>query len=286
MKNDNMKKKIATGILVGTSITGIASSAVLAANTTNIADDEVNANIKQSVQVSSERSSAKRGRKTEKKLPEDIAKAPNYYMNTQHTYNSYVFKHRGSGEYQKLIKGKFQEYMLGGYTHAYYGYVSDVDVAKKKFSVYTGLFSVGDRLYLADDNGDIQTGLRKIGENLYYFGEDKTKAYARTGWYVNGDTQYYFGADGKAVKGFKNFNDVLMYFNNEGKRVLDIVEMNGNIYYYENGKPFTGGLKKIGKDVFYFGADGKAVKNGEVEDGQFKYELDNYIVKAMSGILK
>ncbi len=298
MKNDNMKKKIATGILVGTSITGIASSAVLAANTTNIADDEVNANVKQAVQVSSDRSSARRGKKNDKELtPEEPATAPKNHFNTQTTFNSHLFKPNGPGTYQRNLKpNQFQTFYLGGYAYHYFGFITKV--TSTEFTVCTGLFKVNDRLYYSDGNGDIKTGLRKVGDDLYYFGEDtnKANAYARKGWLTRGGKQYYFGLDGRAVKGFNKIGDSYFYFNKNGERVLDMVitlsrdlngDLSGDIYYYKEGThTLYNGWKTIDNDTFYFDK-GRAIRKGSLEEGQFRYDFDKFGRRTtMVGILK
>lgn len=290
-KNDNMKKKIATGILIGTSITGIASSAVLASNTTNVVDDEVATNVKQSVEVSSERT-VRRNKKSDKDtLPDEPAKAPERHMNTKTTFDSYVFVHRGPGYYQSnLKKNEFQDFKLRGHAYPYYGYITEV--TPKTFTVFTYLFKVGDKLYYSDESGNIQTGLRSIKGDLYYFGESQHNAYARKGWLRKDGKEYYFDKYGKAVKGFQEIEGFLFYFNNRGERVREIVTTeNGDIYYYDKGstKPFTGGWKNIGDDYFYFdpASGGKAIRNDEKEIGNFVYVFDNYgIRKSMWGIVE
>ena len=67
-------------------------------------------------------------------------------------------------------------------------------------------------------------------------------------------------------------NDIYFYKPGEHPPYTGILRADGNIYYHEKDKPVTSTWKWAENRYFYFGADGKMVRNGLTPDG---YLVDN-----------
>lgn len=286
-KNDDMKKKIATGILVGASITGIASSAVLAANTSTTIDNEVARTVMDSASTRSARS----GRKTKEEFAtsDKPAVPDSKIINTQEHFSSYipVSGPHSTGRNQIFKHNGFQDFYQGSLMRQYYGYITSSN--KTTFTVYTGLFKADGKLYYSDSNGDIQTGLRTINDKTYYFGENKTGAYARQGWQrIKGKT-YYFKSNGEAIKGFVDIGQHSFYFNEKGEREEGFFkDGKGNLYYSNEKGDIVTGWYTVGKNTYLFDAEenGAARKSYWYEDPTGKAYLDEngYMAKGIKKI--
>ena len=150
--------------------------------------------------------------------------------------------------------------------------------------------SVGYAYY---ENGVKYTGVRKVGQFYYDFGENginvgQTKYtgifqvsgvnhYAKEGqltggWVNQGEDKYFFDESGKAVDGKKIMNGVEMTFDN-GRLVSGFTgfktEQDGKTYYYDNGSMHLGWLQ-LGDKWYHFDAETGVMTVG---DGTAKTKL-------------
>ncbi|TJW11375.1 GH25 family lysozyme [Parvibacter caecicola] len=159
----------------------------------------------------------------------------------------------------------------------------------------------GSKSYFGPD-GRALTGLQRIGGSTYYF--DRSTARSRkwvvyeggdmyyfngsgrmvTGWLTWNDdkSKSYFGADGKAVRGWQKLGGDTYYFSPSTARSVKWVQViSGSHYYFDgNGRMHTGWLTwNADKSRSYFAADGKQVSGWQTIGGS-RYYFDPVTLKA------
>lgn len=97
-------------------------------------------------------------------------------------------------------------------------------------------------------------------------------------WYQSKSGRYYFGSNGRTVKGLNRISGYTFYFDGNFKIVKNTWKtINGNKYYFgPSSKAYTG-LRKIGNYYYYFGAKGVMAKNKFL-----KYQARNITLEAMA----
>ena len=116
-----------------------------------------------------------------------------------------------------------------------------------------------------DFHGRKVTGWQDIGENRYYFYEDKTMA---TGWLEQEQYHYYLGRDGALNTGWFGVDNDRYYADPEGRLLTGWQDIEFQRYYLgEDGVAHTGWLKQNGK-TYHFGPDGAMALGLTVIDGK------------------
>ncbi|TJW11377.1 N-acetylmuramoyl-L-alanine amidase family protein [Parvibacter caecicola] len=153
----------------------------------------------------------------------------------------------------------------------------------------------GSKSYFGPD-GRALTGLQRIGGSTYYF--DRSTARSRkwvvyeggdmyyfngsgrmvTGWLTWNDdkSKSYFGADGKAVRGWQKLGGDTYYFSPSTARSVKWVQViSGSHYYFDgNGRMHTGWLKwNADASISVYASDGKMVQQGWAKSGGATYYI-------------
>lgn len=165
--------------------------------------------------------------------------------------------------------------------------------------------------YYFGETGTAETGMITIDGEIYYF---STVGTLQTNlWFED----YYFGADGKAVEGiinlpyvdngvtttktyyFKNhkvckneiieIDDKKYYFNENGHRTSGFILYNEEFYYFDEITDVMVKNKSMNfvTDYYYFGADGKAIKNTwkTINGNQYYYTADARRARGVSLVI-
>ena len=124
------------------------------------------------------------------------------------------------------------------------------------------------------------TGIHKIGDNYYHFGQNT--AQLKRGWSITLDKrEYYSDSNGVMQFGFQNIDNYKYYislenglqksncvidgtdyyFTSDGKLLLGWYNELGNTYYFENGIRLKG-IHKIGDNYYHFGENTAQLKRG------------------------
>ena len=107
--------------------------------------------------------------------------------------------------------------------------------------------------------GVLQTGLKKIGDYVYYLDPDNNGA-MHTGWlYPNypGETIYYFDSKGRMKTGVLKVDDKTYYMDPDGRMHFVWLTLKGNTYYLkEDGTLAVDCIMKIDGKIYQFDANG------------------------------
>ena len=151
----------------------------------------------------------------------------------------------------------------------------------------------GNNWYYADANGKLVTGYQIINGqrlhfdtkgvqtkgqlitdeagNKYYYDANSGELVVNKFAEVNG-VWYYFGGDGKAVKGEQTINGQHLYFNADGSQVKgQLVTNNGRLSYYDanSGRKAIATFFTTGNNTWYYAdASGQPVTGNQVINGQ------------------
>lgn len=144
--------------------------------------------------------------------------------------------------------------------------------------VVTGFRSIQRKTYYLDPNGTVpgamRTGTFRADGDQYYHNSDGSQF--RNGWKVIKNRVYYYGKDGKALKGWGKI-DGKYYFFNEKTCVRHTGWLTRGRYRYylkKDGTKQTGWLS-LGGVLYYFDAQGHLVKNQRViSSGNSYYRID------------
>ena len=153
----------------------------------------------------------------------------------------------------------------------------------------TGWITIGKQKYYFNSNGVMQTstwidkryvnssgvmatGFTQIGSNTYYF--NPSTGVKMTGWLVSGGNKYYLLKSTGVLQKNKWLWSTKYYAGSTGAILKGLNAIGSNIYYFD---PTTGlkakrTLKTVGNDIYYFCANGAALKNswGKV-NGKYYY---------------
>lgn len=124
--------------------------------------------------------------------------------------------------------------------------------------VWKGWMNDGVNQYYLDpaNGGNATVGLADIENSRYYF---NAEGIMQTGLLTVGEgIQTYFGADGKAVKGFVPLADGTRYFNDDYVMLTGLQSIGDNLYYLGADGIMRTGLLGLDTGIYYFDAEGKA----------------------------
>ena len=264
-----MKKKLLTGLLIGTTLSGVA-------NSTAFALDNLSANSSVAVQK--------------------MSRSGTYYTYTLNDYPYYkFFLYNGKLYMYDKISGCYLTGLITIRGHKLYfdpnSYNAQVGwfntgghryyFDPKTFaSLQNGLHEINGTKYLFNSSGQIMTGLNRIYGGTYY--TNRVGA-VLTGWYtLNDSDRYYFDPNngGKAYTGwYRDFSlsetNGQMYFFPDGRMAMGVTYINGEKYLFRphgKGENFykTYGYYSVGKDRYYFDQqnNGKAMRNRWLQIGR------------------
>lgn len=139
----------------------------------------------------------------------------------------------------------------------------------------TGLKKIGKRTYLFAKNGIMLTGIQKVGAKYYFF--DVNTGARRYRWISYNGAKYY--ANKKTGALYINKSKGKYYFGPDGKYVKGGIEatyvgwhtIKGKTYYYTSAHQKVKGLVKIGQKTYYFGSKGYLLKSRIVKVKGVKY---------------
>ncbi len=141
----------------------------------------------------------------------------------------------------------------------------------------TGFVQRGSQVRYYDENGAMLTGLQWITRTDYTY---DMSTYPKDNWHYETTRKlYYFGEDGVMRTGFQTVDGKHYYFKLEGDAVTEDLrhEEDGTYYFGKDGAAQTGllWLSDNYNPLMYFGADGKRVQEGWIEDGGNRYHASN-----------
>lgn len=142
-----------------------------------------------------------------------------------------------------------------------------------------GLQKFNDKLYFANDECLVQTGLHEVEGGLYYFAPGEYAA--ASGWQELEGKTYYFTAVGYAQNGLATIENNKYYFK-EYVRQTGWQVVNGNRYFFaENGAAKTGWFTDDATQAtYYFGADHYALIGVHVIEGiEYHFNQDGVLIK-------
>ena len=118
----------------------------------------------------------------------------------------------------------------------------------------------------------VLTGWQQVGNAVYYYLEDGTKA---TGWVTVDDVRYYFSQEGILQTGWLHTLGGTYYLCSQGAMVTGWQEVDGVTYYFRENGILATGWEQIGDGRYYFDAEGKAYSGWTEVDGMdYYFRLD------------
>ena len=94
-----------------------------------------------------------------------------------------------------------------------------------KFRKYDGSYLTNEfltykmQVYYFDENGEMVTGMKQIGDQTYYFGEDGVRGH---GWQDIDGNSYYFNEEGVMQTGWQEIAGNTYYLGSDGKKVTGL----------------------------------------------------------------
>ena len=155
----------------------------------------------------------------------------------------------------------------------------------------TGLIQTGTDSYMSfsGSNGKVETGLKTIGNKLYYFSTEKvTEGVALSGLQTIGGETYYFDLKTKqAVKGFVESGDSTYYMGADYKMQKGLQQIGGGLYYFGTLGPLSTGLKYLNDVAYCFDEEsGKAISGWYTSDYEEVFYFAPTTFKAVAGVQK
>lgn len=171
----------------------------------------------------------------------------------------------------------FQTVTLSNGTYTFY--------FKSEGDVYTGIQKIGNDTYYFSPSGVMQTGYATVKGLPYYFSTDNGKMITgmQTVTLSNGTYTFYFLEQGGTYKGFKTIDGKIYYFNTkQGELVTDtMMVINDKKYYFSNdGSAYTGVIYVKNADASYY-FDTKTEKG--VRTGLQNYDNATYYFNSNDG---
>lgn len=178
-----------------------------------------------------------------------------------------------------------EDYYYDDGTYAYYLFDKDGKLVTK-----TGFVSVGGHwYYVANSNGELQTGWKQSGKNWYCL----TPTMCANTVFQNPGGDDYYAADNNGVctqltgSGWRLLSWGRVYLKN-GKPIIGKWEQIGTPRYYfdSNGAAVTNDARWIGGNLYLFDADGKMVSNGwyKLWDADFYVDANGVAVTGLKTI--
>ena len=128
--------------------------------------------------------------------------------------------------------------------------------------------------YYVDENGNKLTGLQVIDGDTYFF-KEKNGAMVKNDFVTIDGKTYYFGADGKMVKGFMDKWLSTYYFDETGVMATGKTQIEGAYYFFkETGKLVKSGWITEGENKYYAKAGGKLAQSETISKWGKKYSFD------------
>nr|MCR4903109.1 family 43 glycosylhydrolase [Butyrivibrio sp.] len=132
-------------------------------------------------------------------------------------------------------------------------------------------------------NGKPVVGLQSIWASLYYFSQEKaTYGEMQTGFIEVDGSMYYFGENGRVVKGVFTVDGKSYYSQGKGALSSGLVSRWASKYYYDtNTYEMLTGFVTVnvdGSDVLYHFNDNGAATKGWFTEGENKYFAENGVV--------
>ncbi len=90
-------------------------------------------------------------------------------------------------------------------------------------------------------------------------------------WELKDGIWYYYGEDGKLVKGFRDIGEYKYYFDNDHKMVVGWQNIDGKDYYFRSNGPMRIGWEKFPEGWYYLGEDGVKTTGWKIVDGYWYY---------------
>lgn len=132
---------------------------------------------------------------------------------------------------------------------------------------------IDNKTYYFNNKGIMQTGLKTISGKVYYFGQDGVR---RTGWQTVDGKKYYFqktgNKKGQAVKGRVKIDNYYYYFNSEYRMIKN--SLIKDYYYGTDGKQVKNKEVKYKDNNYYVGSNGKVIKNCKKGIDGYTYTFD------------
>ena len=153
-------------------------------------------------------------------------------------------------------------------------------ITNKKGVVFAGrFFKLKKARYYANEDGRLAKGLKKVGNDYYFFKLTNGKMVTGARRVVNGYT-YYFTKSGKAAAGtWVKIKKKYYYFLQDGRMATNQYVGNG-WYVNENGERTKAssspkaGVNKINGKIYLYDSTGKLVINNWVKSGEDTYYAD------------
>ena len=127
--------------------------------------------------------------------------------------------------------------------------------------------------YFETEEGETLTGLHIIDGELYLFSAKGTLQ--KSVFYEEDGKKYYFGSDGKAVKGWLDKWNADYYFNEDGIMQTGFVDIEEGTYYFNNKGHLVKNawIEEDGKK-YYAKSDGTLARNETIKKWGKKYSFD------------
>ena len=240
-----MKKKVATTVLITTTLNGIMCIPIFATDNLDIKKiTSNNLNVKNIDFLSR------------------INARINYGDLSDARYKKVTYK----SDNQHFSGIGFQSFFRPFSVEMMYGCISKY--SPKEIELITGFFDIDGNLYHSDNEGRSSMGLKNISGDVYLFNTDYRNPYAKRGWHdVNGQ-KYFFDTTFRAKKGIHEILDkCYYYFNNQGQLQVGVYTIDGKKYNFtDKGGRAVLGWSNIGNNRYYF----DYMQKGAAMEGWFR----------------
>ncbi|WP_026517695.1 N-acetylmuramoyl-L-alanine amidase family protein [Butyrivibrio sp. MC2021] len=127
--------------------------------------------------------------------------------------------------------------------------------------------------YFETEEGERLSGLHKIEGELYLFSANGTLQ--KNVFHEEGEKKYYFGSDGKAVKGWLSKWNATYRFDDEFVMMKGFADIDEDTYYFNDKGHLvkSGWIEEEGKK-YYAKSDGKLAKSETIKRWGKKYSFD------------